>query len=199
VRRIEAALRTAVADLNDLGRSFALIGGFAVSARSEPRTTKDVDFAVLVADDEDAEQLAFQLAARGYTVKTTVEQRHTKRLATIRTEAPSGTVVDLLFASSGIEPEIVGAATPINILGDLVIPVATIAHLIATKVLARDDRQRPQDRVDLKALLDVASAEALADARAALRLVTTRECARGRDLEADLEQALTELGPESRG
>ncbi|RLB57802.1 MAG: hypothetical protein DRI90_17555 [Deltaproteobacteria bacterium] len=199
MRRIEAALRTAVADLNDLGRSFALIGGFAVSARSEPRTTKDVDFAVLVADDEDAEQLAFQLAARGYTVKTTVEQRHTKRLATIRTEAPSGTVVDLLFASSGIEPEIVGAATPINILGDLVIPVATIAHLIATKVLARDDRQRPQDRVDLKALLDVASAEALADARAALRLVTTRECARGRDLEADLEQALTELGPESRG
>jgi len=53
VRRIEAALRAAVADLNDLGRSFALLGGFAVSARSEPRTTQDVDLAVLVVDDDD--------------------------------------------------------------------------------------------------------------------------------------------------
>lgn len=199
MRRIEAALRAAVADLNELGRSFALLGGFAVSARSEPRTTKDVDLAVVVDDDADAEQLAFQLAARGYTVVSTVEQRHTKRLATIRTEAPSGTIVDLLFASSGIEPEIVDQATPIDILGDLVIPVATIAHLIATKVLARDDRHRPQDRVDLQALLAAAAAPDLADARAALRLVMARECARGRNLEADLEQAIAELGPESGG
>jgi hypothetical protein len=105
----------------------------------------------------------------------------------------------LLFASSGIEPEIVDAATPIDILGDLVIPVATVAHLMATKVLARDDRHRPQDRVDLKALFEVATAQDLADARAALRLVTARECARDRDLEAELDQAIAELSPESPG
>ena len=31
-------------------------------------------------------------------------------------------------------------------------PVASIAHLIALKVLARDDRTRPQDRLDLAGL-----------------------------------------------
>ena len=52
MRRIEKALRSVVADLRALDRSFALLGGFAVSAHTEPRTTKDVDLAVVVEDDD---------------------------------------------------------------------------------------------------------------------------------------------------
>lgn len=193
MRRIEAALRAAVADLRELQRSFALLGGFAVSARSEPRTTKDVDFAVVVQGDDDAEQLAFQLSQRGYVVQVTVEHMRSRRLATIRTASPSGAIVDLLFASSGIEPEIVAAATAIDFLGDFQIPVASTGHLIATKVLARDDRHRPQDRIDLHALFKVASDADLAQARAALQLVTSRGYARDRDLIAELSRALAEL------
>ena len=37
--------------------SFALIGGLAVSARTEPRFTRDADFAVALAGDAEAEAL----------------------------------------------------------------------------------------------------------------------------------------------
>ncbi len=196
MRRIESALRAAAGDLRQLSREFALLGGFAVSAHCEPRTTKDVDLAVLVSGDEDAEQLAFQLSQRGYVVTTTIEQTQAERLATIRTVSPSGAIVDLLFASCGFEPEIIAAATVITILDGLQIPVATVGHLIAMKVLARDDRHRPQDRVDLQALFKVASARDFSDARCALGLVLERGYGRGRALHNELEAAVTELGPE---
>lgn len=51
---IEAALRRAVLDLTSTRRPIALVGGFAVSTRTEPRFTRDVDFVVSVADDRDA-------------------------------------------------------------------------------------------------------------------------------------------------
>ena len=83
----------------------------------------------------------------------------------------SGSVVDLLFASSGIEPEVVAAADRIEVVPGFTVPVARLGHLIALKVLARDDRTRPQDRVDLAALLTQADAAALGEAREALTLV----------------------------
>jgi predicted nucleotidyltransferase len=193
VRRLEKALRGVVRDLNDLGRSFALLGGFAVSAQVEPRTTRDVDLAVLVDGDADAESLAFALSQRGYALDTTVEHTGTGRLATARTTSPSGAVIDLLFASSGIEPEIVSAAEEIEILDGFKVPVATVAHLIATKVLARDDRTRPQDRLDLAGLFRKATEQDLDAAREALELIDQRGYGRGRPLLGDLDRALVEL------
>lgn len=115
------------------------------------------------------------------------------RLATARTTSPSGAVIDLLFASSGIEPEIVSAAEHIEILDGFKVPVATIPHLIAMKVLARDDRTRPQDRLDLAGLFRKATEADLDGAREALELIDRRGCARGRRLLDDLEKALGEL------
>jgi len=43
---LTAALRGAMAALNDIGVGYALIGGLAVSARAEPRFTRDVDLVV---------------------------------------------------------------------------------------------------------------------------------------------------------
>jgi predicted nucleotidyltransferase len=193
VRRLEKALRGVVRDLNELGRRFALLGGFAVSAQVEPRTTRDVDLAVLVDGDADAESLAFALSQRGYVLNTTVEHTGTGRLATARTTSPSGAVIDLLFASSGIEPEIVSAAEEIEILDGLKVPVATVAHLIAMKVLARDDRTRPQDRLDLAGLFRKATEEDLNTARGALELIDRRGYSRGRRLLEELRRALDEL------
>lgn len=197
MRRVEAALRAVVTELTELGRSFALMGGFAVSALTEPRTTKDVDIAVVVEDDADAEQLAFELSQRGYRVRTTVEHTGTGRLATIRTLSPNNAIVDFLFASSGIEDLLIEEATRIEVLDGLEIPVPRVGHLIAIKVLARDDRRRPQDRVDLHALFEVADDRDIAVARAALRLITERGYARGRVLEEELRRALDELGRET--
>jgi hypothetical protein len=61
------------------------------------------------------------------------------------------------------------------------------------KVLARDDRTRPQDRVDLAALLIRADHAALREARESLTLVAHRGFQRGRDLLAGLDTAVSEF------
>lgn len=50
----EAALRRAVLDLTSTRRPVAVVGGVAVSTRTEPRFTRDADFVVSVVDDRDA-------------------------------------------------------------------------------------------------------------------------------------------------
>ena len=169
----------------------------AVSARTEPRFTRDADLAVLVAGDRDAEALVRDLQGRGWRVVAAIEQDAAERLATVRLalagEDVRGAVVDLLFASSGIEPEIVAAADPIEAVPGFEVPVARLGHLIALKVLARDDRTRPHDRVDLAALLARADAAALGEARESLTLVMRRGFHRGRDLLAALDAAVNEF------
>ena len=148
-------------------------------------------------DDPDAEALVRQLQGRGWQVVAAVEQEATRRLATVRLAASdrdiSAAVVDLLFASSGIEPEIVHGADSIDVVPSFRVPVARLGHLIALKVLARDDRTRPQDRVDLAALLARADEASLREAREALATVTRRGFHRGRDLGAALDTAMREF------
>ena len=193
---LEAALRQIQTDLTEADVSFALVGGLAVSARTEPRFTRDADLAVAVASDAAAEALIHSLRAGGYGIEAIVEQEAVGRLATVRLtrsttlQAP---VVDLLFASSGIEPEVVADAEPIDLLPKLTIGVARTGHLIALKVLSRDDVTRPQDLLDLRALLRVASSLELARARQSLALIAARGYHRGRDLMSEL----TTLFPET--
>jgi hypothetical protein len=54
------------------------------------------------------------------------------------------------------------------------------------KVLSRDDDERPQDIVDLRALLKIATPSDLDRAREALQLITSRGFNRSRDLQAAL-------------
>jgi len=192
VNPLENALRRIGKDLKELGGSWALVGGLAVGARAEPRTTRDVDLAVAVASDREAESIVFRLQAIGYKILAVLEQAATGRLATVRFLPPGekegGVIVDLLFSSSGIEPEITRAAEVLEIVPGLHVPVATLSHLMALKVLARDDRQRPQDYDDLRALLAEAEPQDLGDARAALRLIEERGYQRGRELLPEFEE-----------
>ena len=180
------ALRAVCGALAELQIRYALVGGLAVSARAEPRLTRDVDLAVDIVDDAAAEALVHALGGRGYTVRATVEQTGRSRLATVRLEPPDGggLVVDLLFASCGIEAEIVGAAEQLEILPDLIVPVATTSHLIAMKLLARDDRDRPQDLDDLRSLVLVLGKREHRDVITAIEQIAKRGYARGRDLVA---------------
>ena len=187
---LEAALRRIASDLQRHHRRWALVGGFAVSARAGPRFTRDIDAAVMVENDADAEGLVRALIADGYELLAAVEQDETGRLATVRLSSPPGgeVVVDLLFASSGIEPEIARSAEPTEIVPGLTLPIATTGHLIALKLLARDDQSRPQDLTDLRALRAVATPEDLAAAERAARLISSRGFNRGRDLTAALKE-----------
>jgi len=85
---LEAALRHIVSDLDALGVRWAIVGGLAVSARAEPRTTRDVDVAVAVTCDEEAEAVVHALQGRGYLVRSVVEHAGRKRLATRNSCAP---------------------------------------------------------------------------------------------------------------
>ena len=123
-----------------------------------------------------------------------MEQEATGRLTTARLVPPgegeAGVVLDVLFASSGIEPEIAEAAEELEILPGLRVPVANVGHLLALKLLSRDDRSRPQDRIDLGALLRVATPADLDQARQSIALIHARGFQRDRDLSRDLEQLI---------
>jgi predicted nucleotidyltransferase len=191
VSELEAAVRRVVAALRERGAAFAVVGGLAVSARTEPRFTRDADLCVSVHDDGEAEALIHGLRQEGYEVSALVEQEVTGRLATARLvdtrRSEGGVVVDLLFASSGIEAEVVEQAEDIELFVGVQAPVARIPALLALKILARDDRSRPQDRQDALGLMRVATAEDLEAALHLLRAIDARGYARGRDLVAGLE------------
>jgi hypothetical protein len=191
VTSLEAALRTITTELTREGVPFALVGGLAVSVRTEPRFTRDADLAVSAATDAETEALIHSLRARGYGIQAIVEQEAIGRLATVRLALSSeaqAPVVDLLFASSGIESEVVADAEPIDLLPELRMGVARIGHLIALKVLSRDDVRRPQDLGDLRALLRAASPAEITRARHSLALITARGYHRGRDLTSEMDR-----------
>src|SRR5215210_7635126 len=71
-------------DLGEARVGFALIGGLAVSVRTEPRFTRDADLAVAVADDVEAETLIDRLRGSGYGIGTVLEQQAVGRLSTVR-------------------------------------------------------------------------------------------------------------------
>ncbi len=185
---VEGQLRRICADLESLGRQCALVGGLAISVVAEPRLTRDADVAVTVADDLDAEGLIRQLTNMGYSVLAIVEQQQTGRLSTVRLQhrQSSGVVTDLLFASSGIEPEVVGAARGLTIIPGLELPVARVGHLIAMKLLSRDDRGRPNDADDLRALRQIADDDDWRLAAEGVALIMERGYGRDRTLDASL-------------
>ncbi|MBA4181020.1 MAG: hypothetical protein C0506_10570 [Anaerolinea sp.] len=129
--------------------------------------------AVSVAGDKEAEAVVFGLISRGYKLVASLEQEVTGRLATVRLIPPltndAGVIVDLLFASCGIEPEVVAAATNENIARGVTGPVATVGYLIAMKTLSERDT-RNQDRQDLIDLIRASSPADLEVARAGAAL-----------------------------
>ena len=196
---LAATLSATEEALREIGASFAVIGGIAVSARVNPRFTQDIDFAIAVEDDAHAEAISGALIRRGYRVSAEIDQLAQDRLATLRMIPPyrgSGDAefleqpfVDLLFASSGIEPEIVAGADAVEVLSGVVVPTARIPHLIAMKVLSESD-ERIKDRDDLGKLIHAASATGLEEARVLLQLVEQRGFARGKDLQQALSRFL---------
>jgi hypothetical protein len=192
VSRLQGALLRVVDDLRALRLGWALVGGIAVSVRTRPRTTEDLDIVIAVSGDREAEKVAFSFRNLGYQYlpEHALEQKDVGRLATVRFVSPGeqegGVVVDLLFASSGIEPEIVAGAEQEEILPGLVVPVARIGHLVALKVLAG----REIDVRDARWLWKVANEAERRLTRDSLALITRRRFHRGKDLSAELARLI---------
>lgn len=196
--RLEEALADAAKILERLSIPFVLVGGLAVSVRAEPRFTRDADLALSVTNDEEAEEVVHEFLGHGYRLLALVEQEATDRLATARLLPPGGSeegiVVDLLFASSGIEPEVVAAGEPLEIFPDLTVPVARTGHLMALKVLAQAG-DRPQDFVDFATLSAGADEKERTLCRDSLDLIQQRGFSRDKDLTKKLRGLVAGLDP----
>ena len=188
-RLLTVLRRTAEAlDLHRL--PWALVGGLAVSVRAEPRFTRDIDVAAAVVDDLGAEALVASLVASGFRLRLSLEHDALKRLATVRLTPPGepeeGVVVDLLFASSGIEMEICRDADRVELAPGLSVPIAQAGHLVAMKLLALAP-DRPQDAVDLRLLIATLTESDRARARAATARIEELGANRSKRLREDLE------------
>ena len=179
------AARAMIDALRREGVPACLVGGLAVSTRCDPRFTLDADLAVVVASDDHAEAVVRSLLAAGYRSGLSVEQEATGRLAMVRLTDDDGMSLDLLFASSGIEGEVVAEAESMEVVSGQWLPVARVGHLIALKLLSVAPG-RETDYADLRGLARVADEQEWARAKAAVALMTERGFARGRDLRGDL-------------
>jgi hypothetical protein len=186
-------LQRVARQLDALGVSWCLVGGLAVSARTEPRFTQDVDVAVATASDDDAEQVVHALQRQGFAVFSVLENDAIGRLATVRLQRRASgwkEVVDVLFASSGIEMEVAASAERLEVMTGLQVPVARAGHLLAMKLLSRDPSTRPQDEIDIARLRSVMDEVEMQRATDAVAAIEELGCARGRDLRAALEAVI---------
>jgi hypothetical protein len=179
--------------IEEEGHRGCLAGGLAVSARCDPRFTRDVDLVVAVADDAEAESLSRALVSVGFAALALVEQEAVDRLAMVRVVDADGVSIDLLVASSGIENEIVHDAELIGVLPGLTMPVARVGHLMAMKLLSVSPG-RETDSADLRELARVADEDEWSRAHESVALIESRGFARGRDLRADLTSLRSTFG-----
>ena len=177
--------------LSELNIKWALIGGLAVSTHANPRFTNDIDISVSVSSDREVENIVFQLQQRQWKAEQILEEENKSYISTVRfihLQYPD-IFVDLLFASSGIETEIVEEAFLLEALPSLKIKVAQIGHLLALKVLS-EGPGREQDTLDIRALLKEAEPSDIEKAKEASALIMSRGFNRNRDLLELLQQHL---------
>ena len=182
-----------VEHLRGLKVEFATVGGSAVSLRTLERFTKDIDFALSVESSSAAELVVNSFKNAGFLIAYFLEKEDDGSLMTVRltTGGDVEVFVDLLFATSGIEREVIEDATELEPLPSIVVKLATTSSLIAMKVLSADWKTRPQDVLDIQQLLEVAESNDIARARELLALITERGYNRSKDLQADLAEYIT--------
>jgi predicted nucleotidyltransferase len=195
IDHLEQYVKIVTQHLRGIGVEFALVGGIAVSLRTIERFTKDVDFAISVEEDREAEAIVESLGQAGFRIAMFLERDEDGRLATVRLKS-GGEVevfVDLLFATSGIENEVIADATPIEVFPGFIVKLATIPALIAMKLLSADWERRPQDIIDLQSLLNNAESSELVNARQLVDLITERGYNRNKDLQKDLDRYIEQF------
>jgi hypothetical protein len=121
--RLDAALSAAEAP-------WALAGGLAAAVRSEPAMRYEIEAVVAIPDFEGREALLGLLRSRDYSERSSVVgDSSVAHLISPGGESPE-IPVDLHFASSSIELELVAEAERMEVVSGTVVPVARTGHLL---------------------------------------------------------------------
>ena len=104
-------------------------------------------------------------------------------MVSLKLDQTSHTSIDLLFASSGIEAEITQSAELLEVFPHIIIPVASLCHLAALKLLSVS-MKRMKDLSDLNVLKEAMNRQELEQVLETCHLITSRGYNRGLDLEA---------------
>jgi hypothetical protein len=125
---------------------YALLGGYAVGYHAKPRATKDLDL-LISGLNGNLERVASALASFGAPAHVVESVRTLASNEIVHFGVPP-VRVDLLRSADGIDAEVVIARAQLATVGELTIPVLTLADLIANKRAAG----RPQDVADVTLL-----------------------------------------------
>lgn len=142
-KRLEEALRKAVALLESHGYRYALVGGVALSQWGVVRATYDVDIKVLVPDMDYSAVRAALLAPFPQRAR-----EHLPRESLVIAVEIEGVTVDFLLALPGYEELIIQRAVQRD-MGGWTAWICSAEDLIIQKVIAG----RPRDWSDVEALL----------------------------------------------
>jgi len=129
--------RSAFTFLENQGTRYLFIGGLAVVAVGEPRTTADADAIVLVSPAE-ADALIQRAAAAGFDVREDVERARLATTGTMRFRK-GRYQIDLITASLPFE-EVASERASVHTLFGMRLPFPSPEDLILLKVLAGRDK-----------------------------------------------------------
>ncbi|MBU0504571.1 MAG: DUF6036 family nucleotidyltransferase [bacterium] len=131
-------------------KGYAMIGGMAVSARSRPRATKDIDF--LISADPDSDFSKLFSFPKDYKIKKFKSDRFDPINGLVRVYDNDGNeLIDLIPVFWDWQNEAIKHAEEIEFL-ETTIPIAKIEDLIVLKLKAGG----PQDLLDIEELLKAA-------------------------------------------
>lgn len=195
IKHLEEHAKSVARHLNALGVKYAVVGGLAVAFRAVIRTTNDLDLAVVAENDAHVESIVQTLIGLGYRAETLLESDVSGGLMTVRmiSVGEREIFIDLLFATTGIEKEVVGSSNLIEVFPGLTIPVASRSSLIALKVLSANTTTRTRDIDDLQHLLKNSKPDEVDTSRNLLHLITERGYNRDKDLLAELDKYIEQF------
>lgn len=149
---VHDVLRSLGDALEGVGDGWYLFGAQAALLRGSRRLTSDIDVTVLPGTTSTPDLMA-RLHAKGFSLRIPDADDFVKqtRILPLVHDA-SGMPVDVALGGPGLEEVFLSAAEPMQ-LGDAVIPVATVEHLIVMKLLAG----RPHDLDDAEAMFRAAN------------------------------------------
>ena len=145
-----ATLQRLVLALDHIAVPYAIIGGVAVSIRSVPRYTQDVD-AVMWFGETGWQELLDKLISHGFIARSSrpIEFARLNRLLLLVDK--DGIQVDLSFGALPFEEHTVRNAERIEVADRLTAPIASAEALLIMKAIA----WRPKDHVDIREIVAV--------------------------------------------